>query len=379
LRRNEGIDLLRGGAIIFVVLNHVGMRFPIAGTVLSMMLPRWFLDGLLTNGYEAVFVFFVISGFLIAGNALLRWGELGQIDVAAFYGRRFARIVPCLLALVAILSVLHLSALGDYTINGKGQSLGGAIRAALALHMNWYEGRNGYLPGSWDVLWSLSIEEVFYLAFPIVCILTRRQRILAPLLLVVAVSLPWTRAALHGQEIWQEKAYLPGMSAIATGVLGAILIAHWERPTRRTTSLLGCFGAVGMLAVIFDGVAIWRVLHDGYLLLLTLSAVALLVVFETRDGLGAWWRQPAFRGVRSWGRLSYEIYLTHMFVVYALVHVSKFISGEPHPGLWCYVVALPCSWALGHAVERWFSTPCEHWLRRVESSIVPVRSASELR
>ncbi len=143
LRRNEGIDLLRGGAIIFVVLNHVGMRFPIAGTVLSMVLPRWLLDGLLTNGYEAVFVFFVISGFLIAGNALRRWGGLGQIDVAAFYARRFARIVPCLLALVAILSVLHLSALDDYTISGEGQSLGGAVWAALALHVNWYEGRTG--------------------------------------------------------------------------------------------------------------------------------------------------------------------------------------------------------------------------------------------
>ncbi|WP_053096093.1 acyltransferase family protein [Frateuria defendens] len=105
--RDPGIDALRGLAIVLVVLHHLGLRIPLKKTALGEWLPGWLLGALNWNGYEAVFVFFVISGFLIAGNALRRWGGLGRIDLGAFYARRFARIVPCLLALVAVLSVLH--------------------------------------------------------------------------------------------------------------------------------------------------------------------------------------------------------------------------------------------------------------------------------
>src|SRR6185312_15031216 len=106
--RNPGIDALRGLAIVLVVFNHLGLRIPLEKTALAGVLPTWLLNRLNWNGYEAVYVFFVISGFLIAGNALRRWGSLAAIDVRAFYARRFARIVPCLLALLAVLSVLHL-------------------------------------------------------------------------------------------------------------------------------------------------------------------------------------------------------------------------------------------------------------------------------
>ncbi len=101
----------------------------------------------------------------------------------------------------------------------------------------------GYLPGNWDVLWSLSIEEVFYIGFPLACLLTRRRWVLVPLLTLLALSMPWTHAALRGNEIWQEKAYLPDMSAIAIGVLGALLAARSGTLPARTAALLGWLGA----------------------------------------------------------------------------------------------------------------------------------------
>ncbi|MGH8371080.1 MAG: acyltransferase family protein, partial [Gammaproteobacteria bacterium] len=219
--RNQGIDLLRGLSILLVIFNHIGLRIPLTHTALTSLLPRSLLHTLNYEGYEAVFIFFVISGFLITTNSLRRWHNLQSIDFKAFYARRFARIVPCLLSLVVVLSVLDLLGVQDYVIKHVDQSLHGAIFSALGLYLNWYEGHTGYLPGNWDVLWSLSIEEVFYIGFPIVCLLSRRTWILVPLLVVLAMSLPVTHAMLTGNEVWQEKAYLPGMAAIAMGVLGA--------------------------------------------------------------------------------------------------------------------------------------------------------------
>jgi len=362
-RRNPGIDLLRGLSILFVILNHLGLRIPLKKTALADVLPPWFLSRLNYNGYEAVFVFFVISGFLIAGNALQRWGGLERIDLRAFYARRFARIVPCLLVLLVLLAVLHLLAVPDYTISRPGQSLPGAIWAVIGLHLNWYEGRTGYLPGNWDVLWSLSIEEVFYIGFPLICLLTRRRWVLVSLLALLALSMPWTHAALRGNEIWQEKAYLPGMSAIAIGVLGALLAARSHTFPARTTALLGWLGAIGLVATTIYGATMWHLLRDGYMLLLALSALCLLLACEQRQRRGDWHAWRGLDWLRSWGRLSYEIYLTHMFVVFAMVRLFRLAGGDIRLGVLWYLLTLPLCWLLGVMVERWLSMPCERWLR----------------
>ena len=82
--RNRGIDLLRGVSIVLVILNHVGIRIPLAKTALAEFLPKAFLQDLNYNGYEAVFVFFVISGFLITRRALEHWGTLDAISLREF-------------------------------------------------------------------------------------------------------------------------------------------------------------------------------------------------------------------------------------------------------------------------------------------------------
>jgi peptidoglycan/LPS O-acetylase OafA/YrhL len=357
--RNAGIDVLRGLAIVLVILNHIGIRIPLKKTMLAELVPASFLSSLNYNGYEAVFVFFVISGFLIAGNALRRWGDLACIDVKTFYALRFSRIVPCLLLLVAVLSALHALGVQDYVIDRPGQSLPRAILAALGLHLNWYEGMTGYLPGNWDVLWSLSIEEVFYIGFPIVCLITRRVWILAPLLVVLAVSMPWTHMALTGNEIWQEKAYLPGMSAIAIGVIGALLAPRWPVSATMARALM-VLGAVGMLADMFAGRLLWPVLGDSSLLLLTLSAMLMLIGMQARPVA----QLRGFSWLASCGRLSYEIYLSHMFVVYAVVRIYRATGADVRWGFLWYLLALPLCWWLGKAVARFVSIPCERALRK---------------
>ncbi len=363
IARNSGIDVLRGLSILLVVLHHIGLRIPLKHTALAAFVPRRLMDALNYNGYESVFVFFTISGFLIAGHALRRWGSLDRIDYRAFYARRFARIVPCLLLLVLVLSVLDLARLPDYLITHANQSLPRAIFAALALHLNWYEGHTGYLPGNWDVLWSLSIEEVFYIGFPIACLLTRRTAILAPLLLVFALSLPFTHAALVDNEIWQEKAYLPGMAAIAMGVLGALVAARCTIPRRGFVTLLCVAGAAGIASILLIEDVLWDVLKDGCLSLLTLSAACLLVGLHWSEQMGFSRPLRGFGWLRSFGQLSYEIYLTHMFVVYGAVRLWKSWGSDKPDGWMWYLPAVGLCWLLGWIVARYFSAPADRTLR----------------
>ena len=367
-RRNAGIDFLRGLAVLLVILHHTGLRLPLKHTVLANWIPVRILNALNFNGSEAVFIFFVISGFLITNISLQRWNSLGRINIKAFYSRRFARIMPCLLLLIAVLSALHIAEVPYYTINRPDQSLGGAIFSALTMHLNWYEGQTGYLPGGWDVLWSLSIEEAFYFLFPILCLLIASRRLFMFLLVILALSLPVTRAALDGNDIWQEKAYLPGMAAIATGVLSALL-AQRTQPSQSSTQkrimqLFLATGVVGTSAVLLYEDILWKLLGNGTLLILTGASACLVLSFYWREQMHP--RQSPPRGL-GWlctmGRQSYEIYLTHMFVVFSIVGTAIKLDLPKIYSFFWYAPAVLLSWLLGAALERWYSRPCDISLR----------------
>lgn len=366
--RNPGIDLLRGLSILLVVIHHAAIRIPLEKGVLADWLPERFLDGIQYNGFEAVFLFFVISGFLITSNSLARWGALAAIDAKAFYRRRAARILPCLLVLVAVLSALALAGTPHYTMEQPKQTLAGAVVSTLGLHVNVYQARTGWLPAGWGVLWSLSIEEVFYLAFPVACLLLGRTRLLVPALVVLALSIPVVRAGIHHEQIWSEQNYLQGMAAIATGVLAALLVRRWPAVRPSTARWTVALGVIGLLAVWFAGSELWHVLRFGYMLVLTFSAAALVVAARWRAAAGTVARSYAFGWLRSFGRLSYEVYLTHMFVVWLVVDRFTAAGGDLRTGWIWYPPILAGAWALGWVVARVVSNPLERLLLRTRAS-----------
>ena len=239
--RLDGIDLLRALAIFFVLMNHVNMRLLGAKVPYTRGLPAQLVYSLVWNGQFGVQIFFVVSGFLITSTTLRRWGRPSHVSARDFYLLRIARIVPLLLLLLAVLSLLHAAHLKDFIVPAKTGGLGRALLAALTFHVNVLEARRGYLPGNWDILWSLSVEEMFYLFFPLLCLLLRRGRLLVAVLVAFVVLGPFGRTAFaHGNEVWQEYSYLGGMDAIALGSLTALFVARRRLSRRVLLTLGGC-------------------------------------------------------------------------------------------------------------------------------------------
>jgi peptidoglycan/LPS O-acetylase OafA/YrhL len=149
-------------------VHHLALpfRLPLGPSLLKDWLPKRLLNALSFNGYEAVFIFFVISGFLIATRIVERDGGLERVDLRRFYRARALRILPLLLLTLAVLALLALFGVPGFAPAEGKQSVAGLLGSALSFTFNWYEGRTGWAPAGWDVLWSLSIEEVFYIGFP---------------------------------------------------------------------------------------------------------------------------------------------------------------------------------------------------------------------
>jgi len=225
--RIDGVDLLRGLAIFFVLMNHVNMRLVIADIPYAEHLPHQLVSSLVWNGQRGVQIFFAISGFLITTTTLRRWGSLSNTSLRGFYLMRFARIAPLLFLLLAVLSALHLAHLHNFVVQEKTGGLPRALLAALTFHVNVLEAHRGYLPGNWDILWSLSIEEMFYLFFPLAARFLGRHKLFIALLLAFVVAGPFARTVLtHGNEVWREYSYLGGMDAIALGCLTALFLSR---------------------------------------------------------------------------------------------------------------------------------------------------------
>lgn len=360
-QRSAGIDVLRGLCVLLVTLHHIHLRFKLNRFDVSSLLPEPVARVVFWSGYFAVITFFAISGFLITALSLRRWTSLDQISWRQFYWLRFARIAPCLLLLVLLLSVLHLAQAKGFVIPGERSSLGRAVLAALTFHVNWLEGHHGYLPGCWDVLWSLSVEEVFYLMFPVVCLGLRSVRaVLVPLAALIVIG-PFNRIAHAGQVPWEEYAYLSCMDGIAFGCLAAFLTAQRRLSLRVLRSMMALGIAAVSLIVVFRSSVPSRGLHQIGLGITVLELGVALILIALSQGVGSGVLATGTGLMRSVGRCSYEIYLTHMLVILGLM---PFITASKATGIavW-YVALLIASVALGWVVHHVYSEPLNRALR----------------
>lgn len=371
--------MLRGISILAVVLLHCNIRYLIVGHPLARVVQADVLRLFFWNGGNGVTIFFAISGFLITYTSLRRFGDLEHVKPATFYRIRFARIAPLLLATLLVLSALHLLKLEWFHISPARATLPRALFAALTFHLNWLEAKRGYLPPNWDVMWSLSVEEMFYLFFPLLCAGFLRMRRLGTVLLCLLLTTfivlaPFGRTLWAANELEAEKSYLGGFGSIAMGCLTALLLMRWQTrslPSQKVLLALAWAGAAMMLFAYnpFHSAALkplmhWIALRDLDDTLLTLGTCMVMLGLVARGRRGSRWTEP----VRWYGRLSYEVYLLHEFFVLGFVKLALYVARTTGHGLgrgllaWS-VLTVVCSGGAGWMAARWFSAPMNRWLR----------------
>lgn len=360
--RIDGIDLLRGLAIFFVLMNHVNMRLVLAKVPYREGLPQQIVTPLFWNGQLGVQMFFAVSGFLITSITIKRWGSLSDVSLRGFYLMRFARIAPLLFLLLAVLSVLHFSGFEDFVVSAKTGGLGRALFAALTFHINVLEARRGYLPGNWDVLWSLSVEEVFYLGFPVIARIFGQGKIFVGILLGFVALGPLARTILaHGNETWREYSYLGGMDAIALGCLTAVLVSRRSLSPAALRALTTVGAAVLIFSLCFsvetEG---WGLYRSG----LDMSILGLGTCMCSASVAQSKWRAPiVLKPLLKLGQISYEVYLTHMFVVFVFFDffVRRGQSLKEVPLLFVAVIFVAV--LVGQLTSRYYSEPFNRLIR----------------
>ena len=361
--RIDGIDLLRGLSILFVLLNHINMRLLFAKVPYTEHLPAQLTYTLVWNGQFAVQMFFVISGYLITSTSIRRWHSPAALRIRSFYLLRFARIAPLLLLLLLLLSILHLAHVPGYIVSPTTGGLPRALLAALTFGIGYLEVTRDYLPAAWDILWSLSVEEMFYLGFPLAARLFRKPTYLVPLLALFILAGPFARMkAFNPNPVWREYSYLGGMDAIALGCLTAMALSgrHLSRTAIRLCAAAGTSLLVFSLGFTLTAYKL-GLGRNGLNFTLLAIGVCLVIAAASQSA----WRAPRLLSpLLVLGQRSYEIYLTHIFAVLALfaafVHLGKPLRLVPA----LFLSVILCAGLLGWLVAVLYAEPMNRLLRR---------------
>ncbi|MDO8484011.1 MAG: SGNH hydrolase domain-containing protein [Candidatus Limnocylindrales bacterium] len=308
-------------------LPHVeGLR---AVAVLAVL---WYHVGLpgMSGGFVGVDIFFVISGFLITGLLLREHETAGRIDLRHFYSRRMRRILPAVLATIALTMVAAALVLAPLQMPGIAQD--GAAAALSLGNMRFALESADYFaatdPSPFRHLWSLGVEEQFYLVWPALVIVALRafQSRLGMALAIGALTVGSFTFALWLTEAFAPWAFYSLPSRLWELALGGFLAvaAGWlaRLPALILISLGGLGVAlVGAAVVVIDGATPYP---GGAALLPTLGAAA-LIVGGGRGGPVSWvlTRRPA----RFVGRISYSLYLWH----WPILVLPSLATGESLP------------------------------------------------
>lgn len=359
--RDPSVDFLRGLAIFSVIALHFTMIYSSTVADNPRLFSFFFWPNLSRNGYLGVSTFFVISGYLITKGSLARWGALARVPFFDFYVLRFARIVPPLVILGLVYFALYLIDEPTFTINLDKVTTGELIFGILTLRI-WQYPVCGFAIG---VLWSMSLEETFYVAFPIVCRVLRLPLVIA-LFLVGSILY----AVYYRSVAGQYKAFFTFFGIfdlLSLGCLLALLKRYYPQFAKRfENKWLHSFAFLSVLCVYLYSHDI-----DHYIVHPSLMGAAASLFILTADA------DPASTSYQGWlstllrlmGVYSYEMYLSHIIVaqlmkVYIFDWLQDFTSFAGAIDIF-FVMFWVVVTLVSMIFHHYYSEPIRHWIKRI--------------
>ncbi|WP_162788757.1 acyltransferase family protein [Amycolatopsis albispora] len=309
------IQALRAIAVLAVVLNHL---WP---------------EGL-TGGYVGVDVFFVISGYLITSHLNREVGRTGRIRLGKFYARRARRLLP------AALLVLLFSLVTAYFVLPfpRWESNAEEILASAFYVQNWLLAANSVdysaLSASASLAqhyWSLSVEEQFYLFWPLLLLLLFRLRGWRAMTTGVSIAGVASLAyCVYLTATAKEAAYFVTPVRVWEFAIGALLaLCALKVPLLKRES--GIASGVGFALIIGSAVLLdHQSAFPGWLALLPTIGTGLVILGGTRPAAQWHTRVTAARPVQFLGGISYSLYLWH----WPLLVLAPFVLGSARLSLW---------------------------------------------
>lgn len=354
--RNAQIDIIRGVSILLVLFHHFNIAYRLNDTALTRIVGWDALRAVARNGNYGVTMFFVISGYLITSHAYQRWNGLSHIDAKAFYGLRIARVAPPLILLLALVNALAWAGVAifqNHAPMGTPVSFWIVNLASLTFWMNVLIGAHGWVNYPLSVLWSLSVEEVFYLAFPLLCLALRRESRLLAVWAVFVVIGPWYRFTHQADEGQFLYGYFACFDGIAIGCCTALLARRWTlRGLARTLLRLGTVSAMTFLYLY------WPISQSNVFGVSAMALGTTILLLTSRGG------EATLPALQWFGRLSYEFYLFHLIVLGMLRTQlpPSAVSGDEK--LVLLAVYLLLSALVSMAIARFYAEPLNRRIRR---------------
>lgn len=329
-QRIFGLDLLRCIAILIVLFTH---SIPLLNPALLNKIPVY-------TGYWGVELFFVLSGFLIGTILLKIHYQSGEIDlekIRAFWIRRWFRTLPnyYLMFIIYALAVYFSHHLAVFS-NIKYLS-----------YLLFLQNTVSYQPNDFfQIAWSLSIEEWFYLSFPVLLFLISRlfkgnksaSFLTAVVIIIVVELLARIYVYTKFNNYWDEgvRKMMPlRLDSICYGVLAAFIrynyLSFWNR-TKNISGMLGMAGILGLILYFSVSYAAkyhpttWdhnlrtRLFLNTFFFSLTSFCIALTIPFITAIKIN---RNLFSRGVTFISEISYSIYLSHLLIILILARLFK--------------------------------------------------------
>jgi peptidoglycan/LPS O-acetylase OafA/YrhL len=356
------LDGLRFFCCTAVIITHSFVDGAIQRSTAHPLLRLFLGDGDL--GSAGVNVFFAISGFLITGLLLDEKAEYGAVSLPRFYMRRTLRIWPAYYATILV-SYALLFGIGHRAQQATGfhpASDGWRYAMPPLFASNMVRSFQDTLI---DPLWSLCVEEQFYLVFPVTFVFaTRRWPAFLPAL--VALAIAWA-ARIHAASGGDDDAIY--YNSITHGdhlLLGALVaqgVRAWPDAAARVARQLGTAGEVACVALILAGVAIFhhwppQAAFMWWLSYASSATVGALLVFLLAHDAGAMSRLLRISALRRLGDLTYGCYVFHPYAVLAAWLACKHVPLGP----WATagvrtLLAIPLSFAIAYASRKWLEGP----------------------